>query len=346
MVSPFSYGAFKNKKAIEELAENFVQLTQHGNFTLKVEENAKNPDIKKLQQHYNQLLAQLTEREQNFIAQQNHLEELVAYRTNDLRQINQNLTGFLAEMSTAKEIAEAANQAKSNFLASMSHELRTPLNAILGFSEIMELEILGPINNNAYKSYASSIRTSGQHLLNLINDLLDLSKIEAGQMELRESEIELHAIMQEIYTMAQGMAEKMGVMIKITPPSQFVRIYVDVMKIKQILLNFISNAIKFSETSAIVDFTADIDATGRIFFAVTDQGCGIAAMDIPKIMTPFMQVSNALLANNSSGTGLGLPLAKALAELHGGELELQSTQGKGTHVVLYLPKSRIKQDML
>jgi signal transduction histidine kinase len=247
-----------------------------------------------------------------------------------------------AEVSlrATKEQAEAASQAKSEFLAAMSHELRTPLNAIIGFSEIIKNETLGPVGSVHYRGYAQDINDSGQHLLGLINDILDLSKVESGKEELYEEDTLVPAIIASVLRLVQQRAENDLVAIELDVAAALPLLHADERKVKQILVNLLSNAIKFTEPDGKVTLRAWCDAEGGHVFQVADTGIGIAPENITKVMAPFQQVDGDL-DRRFEGTGLGLPLTQGMVELHGGSLELQSEVGAGTTVTVRFPAERV-----
>ncbi len=244
------------------------------------------------------------------------------------------------KLRQAKEQAESANRAKSEFLANMSHELRTPLNAIIGFSELIELGSRGEAGDLRHSEYARDIRESGHHLLDVINDILDLSKIEFGTEELDEEEIEVAQVIGTALTLVKGRAERGEVRLSLDLPDDLPALRADKRKFKQILVNLLSNAIKFTPTGGEVTLGASCRPDSGWIFQVIDTGIGIAPADIPKAMAPFEQVDGEL-ARKYEGTGLGLPLTKALVEIHGGTLDLQSQVGEGTTVSVRLPAARI-----
>jgi len=242
------------------------------------------------------------------------------------------------ELTSAKLNAELSSRSKSEFLANMSHELRTPLNAIIGFAEIIENEILGPCE--AYKEYASDIRSSGRHLLAIINDILDVSKIESGLLEVHEEQIDVGEVIESVVMMVRSRAQGGAVKLELDVPVELPALSADIRKLKQILLNLLSNAIKFTAPEGTVTVRAWCGTDSGHVFQIKDTGIGIALDDIPRVLTPFQQVSGELNRKHE-GTGLGLPLAKALAELHGGSLDLKSRLGVGTTVTVQLPNSRV-----
>ncbi len=235
----------------------------------------------------------------------------------------------------AKENAEEASRAKSSFLARMSHELRTPLNAIIGFSEFMKEQMAGPLANPKYLEYAGDIHRSGLHLLDLVNDILDLAKVEAGGYELRIEEVDLHAVVERSVSMLALMAEKRGVRIRTEVPVPC-RLAADERALTQILLNLLSNAVKFSHRGANV--TLSVVQDDGVIIVVGDDGIGMRPEDIPKVLEPFGQLAGAETLGEP-GTGIGLPLSKGLVELHCGTLSIESEPGKGTRVTVHFPEA-------
>ncbi len=246
------------------------------------------------------------------------------------------------QVTTAKEQAELADRSKSEFLANMSHELRTPLNAILGFSEVMGNATFGPLGNPKYEEYAKDINDSGRHLLDLINDILDLSKVESGTDELREENIEIHELVGPVMSLVKGRAMKGGDELETEVEDHLPMLRADERKLKQILVNLLTNAIKFTPPGGKVTLRAWCCVEDGYVFQVVDSGIGIALEDIPKALAPFQQIDSAL-NRKYEGTGLGLPLAKRLVELHGGSLDLQSEVGVGTTVTARFPAQRSEQ---
>jgi signal transduction histidine kinase len=265
----------------------------------------------------------------------------------ELRQARDNLERRVAErtaeLARARDAAEAANKAKTGFLANMSHELRTPLNAVIGFAEVLEGEVLGPMGNRRYTDYAKDIRESGRHLLALINDLLDLSKAESGKLELDEREMDPEEAVCQCLGMVQPRAEAAEVLLHSRIPDDLPKIYADERKIKQVLLNLLTNAVKFTPAGGEVSAEVEWDGT-HLRFVVTDAGIGIAQDDLEKILQPFVQVDSSL-NRKYEGTGLGLPLVKSLVELHGGELDIHSEPGQGTRVKVQLPAERVRHSL-
>ena len=242
-----------------------------------------------------------------------------------------------AALNRAKEDAEYANRTKSEFLAHMSHELRTPLNSILGFSEIISQEMLGDVRPQ-YREYSEMILDAGRHLLKLINDVLDLSKIEAGNLEIDDETVDTAMLIGEVLALLAHSAEQNGVQLLIQEPgTESLKVLGDERRLKQILVNLVNNAIKFSPGGE-VRVSAELNQ-GGVCFTIADNGCGIAPADIPIILDPFTQIrDNAHLS--MEGTGLGLNLSKRLTELHGGHLAIESELGRGTVVTVAFPAWR------
>ncbi len=275
------------------------------------------------------------------------IERSVAERTAELSAANAALEDEVAERKmaeeqarTAKDEAVLANRTKSEFLAMVSHELRTPLNAIIGFSEVLVKEMFGPLGEERYQDYASDIRSSGTHLLSLINDILDLSKIEADKYELVEQHIEPSELIQSALRIVKERAEDARISITTDLGSPLPRIFADERAVKQILINLLSNAVKFTPEGGHVTLAARIDETGCFMLSISDTGIGIHKDNLQKVLEPFSQVDSAL-SRKYEGTGLGLALTKCLVELHGGALDLQSELDRGTTVTVTLPKDRI-----
>ncbi|MBL8698948.1 MAG: HAMP domain-containing protein [Alphaproteobacteria bacterium] len=238
--------------------------------------------------------------------------------------------------------AQAANRAKTEFLANMSHELRTPLNAVIGFSEMMEAEMLGPIGRPKYKEFAGDILRSGRHLLAIINDILSLAKSEAGRLVLDVAPVDLPEIIAASGRMMAEAGRSAGVTLSIDATSDLPTIEADPVKVKQVLLNLLSNAIKFTPAGGRVDLTARATGSG-VAIAVRDTGIGMAPEEIPIALAPFGQVDSRL-ARKYEGTGLGLPLTKAFVELHGGTLAIDSARGAGTTVTVTFPFAAAMRD--
>jgi len=237
-----------------------------------------------------------------------------------------------------KDGAIAASRAKSEFLANVSHELRTPLNAIIGFSEVIKTEMFGSLSER-YRTYSSDIYDSGTHLLGLINDILDLSKLEAGQVTLHEEAVDVAATVEACVNLMKEPARKAGVHLSVSLDYDVPYLLADERRLRQILINLLSNAVKFTPEGGDVRLSTKRVADG-VALTVRDTGIGIAAEDIPRALTRFGQVDSKI-SRKHEGTGLGLPLVKHLAELHGGSLTLVSEVNVGTIATVLLPVMRI-----
>jgi signal transduction histidine kinase len=264
------------------------------------------------------------------------ISEELAHERIKLRRMN-------VELIREKRRAEEANQAKSIFLANMSHELRTPLNAILGFSEIIRDKLLGK-DVDRYAAYAADIHRSGSHLLGVVNDILDVTRIEAGKLELREERVTVTALIHRCVITLRELAASSDVHLEGPAHDLGASIYGDKTKLKQILINLLSNAIKFTPPGGRVEIGAEAEPDGDgLRFWVRDTGIGMTGDEIRQALELFRQVDNSL-SRRFEGAGLGLPLAVKLTELHGGRLEVRSSPRRGTTVSVYLPASRIIWD--
>jgi len=241
-----------------------------------------------------------------------------------------------ANLTAAKERAETADKSKTNFLTNMSHELRTPLNAVIGFAEMISGEVLGPVGRPQYKSYATDIVSSGRHLLAIINDILDIAKSEAGTLHIDPKPMSLSTLFEECTAIVRIGCEKAKLRLDVRPPSHSLAIQADHVKTRQILLNLLSNAMKFTPAGGTVSLAVEQPKQDFVDLVVTDTGIGMRAEDIPLALSPFGQIDSRL-ARKYEGTGLGLPLTKILTELHGGELIIDSRPGVGTSVRARLP---------
>jgi two-component system cell cycle sensor histidine kinase PleC len=245
-----------------------------------------------------------------------------------------------AKSDEAARRAEAANLAKSRFLAQMSHELRTPLNAILGFSEVMKSEILGAHSVPTYREYAGDIHDSGEHLLNLINEVLDLSRIEAGRYELNEEPVALAHVADDCHHLIKLRATNREITINERYETDLPKLWADERAVRQICLNLLSNAIKFTPQGGEVWVKVGWTASGGQYLSVRDNGAGIPEEEIPVVLSSFGQGSNAI-KTAEQGAGLGLPIVKGLIDLHGGTFTLRSKLREGTEVIVTFPASRV-----
>jgi len=239
------------------------------------------------------------------------------------------------ELLKARDTAEGANQAKTQFLASMSHELRTPLNAVIGFSEVLNRELYGSLGEARYRDYARLIHESGEHLLGVVNDILDMSKIEAGKFQIVRESFDVASLINSCCDLMRHTAEKSSITLKVDVAPDIPKLAADNRACKQILLNVIANAIKFTKPGGWVRVSAHIEARD-VVFTVADNGIGIADQDLPMLGRPFVQANNSS-DSGQEGTGLGLSVVKGLARLHGGSLELRSKLGEGTTATIALP---------
>jgi signal transduction histidine kinase len=240
-------------------------------------------------------------------------------------------------MKEARAQAELANAAKSEFLANMSHELRTPLNAIIGFAEVVSSELLGPVSDQRQLEYIKDIHSSGLLLLSIINDVLDMSKIEAGKLELAPERVDLRPVIGESIRMVRERARSRALNLVTTVPEGELSVWGDERAIKQITLNLLSNAVKFSHDGGRVDIRAWLDVAGGLMLEVEDFGIGMSDEEIGRALQPFGQAMPTLTKTHG-GTGLGLPIAKGLAEAHDGNLVIESSPGRGTLVRITLPQ--------
>jgi PAS domain S-box-containing protein len=243
-------------------------------------------------------------------------------------------------LTRAKDEADFANRSKSEFLANMSHELRTPLNAIIGFAEIIKDQLFGVVGQPQYVEYAKDIYDSGQLLLSLINDILDMSKIEAGKRMLADITLNIEMIVQSVIRLVAARAKEGKVRLNTHIPASFPCLRGEEKAMKQILTNLLTNAVKFTPEGGSVTLSAMIAEDGRMAISVIDSGIGIAPEDVAVALAPFGQIESAL-SRKHQGTGLGLPLTKALVELHGGTLDVKSQLGSGTTIHLLFPASRV-----
>lgn len=244
----------------------------------------------------------------------------------------------------ARREAEIANRAKSRFLANASHELRTPLNAIIGFSDLLQQQAFGPLGSDRYQGYCEHIYGSGLHLLAIINDLLDLSRIEAGKVTLNETAIRVADLVEECLALLEQKIANGKIQVVQTIPTDCPDLWADERLIRQILLNLISNAVKFTPPSGRVSISATLGATPEdgLNVSVADTGVGISAADLKEITRPFFQAENWLV-QKSEGTGLGLAIAKSFCEAHGGRLSIASSEGRGTVVTMHMPSARLRR---
>lgn len=242
------------------------------------------------------------------------------------------------QLRDAKNQADAANHAKSQFLANMSHELRTPLNSIIGFSEIIAEDMIGGIGNPRYREYASYINSSSMHLLELINDILDISRIEADRIKIEDAPLDVYFAVDSVVSLMKPRFAERSIALEIAIPDGFPLLLADGRYIRQILINLLSNSVKFTDDGGKVSVGAHLDGSA-ICLTVSDNGIGIAEQDIPGVLEPFGQVADSW-SRNHEGIGLGLSITRRLAELHGAKMSIHSKPGEGTTVSILFPPDR------
>ena len=278
-----------------------------------------------------------------FKKREDDLERMVEERTRELKQEVADRKQAENEAREARDQAEEANQAKTHFLANMSHELRTPLNAIIGYTDMIIHQVLGPLGSpgtEKYEGYIGNVNESGQLLLGIINDILDLSSIEVGKAKLNEEKMAVDDVINAAWRLVKQPSEKGLLDIVMKIDNKLPLLYADERLFKQTLLNLFSNAVKFTPEGGRITVKAGVEKSGSIVITVTDTGIGIASTDIKKVLSPFGQVDGEL-SRKYHGTGLGLPLSKTFMELHGGTLDIKSKKGSGTTVSLRFPSERV-----
>ncbi len=262
------------------------------------------------------------------------------YAYDELKRQHRLVEETTQELMRARDQAETADRTKSAFLATMSHELRTPLNAIIGFSEMLTQEVFGPLGSTRYKDYCQSICESGRHLLSVINDVLDISKIEAGKLELHCEEVDLPELLEFCARLVRSKVLEGGVELEVVPTREALPVIsADPVKLKQVVLNLLSNALKFTPQGGKVSLAASTGGDNGVTLRVSDTGIGMTEEELEVALQPFQQVDNSH-TRKYEGTGLGLPLAKGLVEQHGGVLNIESQSGRGTCVSIWLPLGR------
>lgn len=289
-------------------------------------------DITQIKQHQDKLM----ESERRLMATIHDLS--LARRSEEER--SDELVELNRKYMKETERAEAANRAKSEFLANMSHELRTPLNAVIGFSELMEGRLFGPMGSPRYEEYARDINSSGKYLLGVINDILDMSKIEAGQFSMDREEIDLCPLIRETVRVVSLQAAQKSITVE-TQIADSMTLFADRRAVKQIVINLLSNAVKFTGEGGRISVRAR-NASGALTLSIEDNGCGIPKDALGKLGRPFEQVQNQF-SKNHAGSGLGLAISRSLAELHGGALKIRSTEGVGTIVSVRIPVKKVER---
>ena len=306
---------------------------------LPVKTEETDSSISRIAQRYNDLVEQLENLTQE-------IERHVNTRTSKKSRINNSLANEvmdrkIAEYALAEALQQArmANKAKSTFIANMSHELRTPLNSIIGFSEIMEQGLFGDINNERYADYVNDIHESGTHLLSLINDILDLSKIEAEAMTLDESDADVPELVQYSINLVKNLVERKDISLIVEIPEDCPKLKCDHMRVSQVLINLMSNAIKFSPKDSEIKLRILVEDNNAMTMIVSDKGRGIPKESLEKIFEPFTQVEDSS-TRHIEGTGLGLALVQSFVEMHDGRIGIESIVGTGTDIYIYFPTER------
>ncbi len=271
-------------------------------------------------------------------------EETLRRRSWELEQEVERARKTSVELIMTKEQAEAANRAKSVFLANVSHELRTPLNAIIGFSSIMSDQMFGPIGHDKYREYLKDIRSSSEHLSDVLGEVLDLAKIEAGQFQMEEEYVDVPRMLRESQALIAGQASQKSIGIDLDIPDSMPLLFGDRLRLKQSVLNLLTNAVKFtSDGSDNVVLATGPTPDGGLFISVEDRGIGIPEEEQEIIFSPFVRSSTAL-SRNHEGTGLGLSLVKAFVDMHDGNISVISAPPRGTRFIINIPKTRVKQE--
>jgi signal transduction histidine kinase len=288
---------------------------------------------------FNHMLEQIEAQHGELVMYRAQLEQLVQERTAQLQDANIQLQGTVAELRESKADLEAANRTKSAFLANMSHELRTPLNAIIGFSQIMVARMFGPLGDPRYETYVSDISQSASHLIDVISEILDMTRVETGKLELHEATAEVRTLIDDALRIVAPLMRVKGLHLEAPAlPTPGPQLNCDPVRVRQILINLLANAVKFTNQDGTV--TIRVRSEDGLHIDITDTGIGIPKADLDRVLTPFGQVENAY-ARQHQGAGLGLSLSKSLMEHHQGTLELDSELGKGTRVSLHFPASRL-----
>ena len=325
-------------RPLRHLAAVMEQVSRNKDFAVRAEPTTAD-ELGTVIDGFNGMLSEIEGQHRELEGYRTRLEQQVAERTAALSLSNRQLQQTIDALRLTNQQAEAASRAKSDFLANISHELRTPLNAIIGFSDMMRAEILGPLENKTYRDYANDIHFSGAHLLDIINDILDIVRLEAGKAQFNEEAVSIEEVVRETIRLSAPLAEKGGVRILWAGAGVLLPdLRCDRVRLREMLLNLLSNAVKFTPPGGRVEIAAEL--SDGLSLVVADTGIGIKPEDIPRVLTPFGQVAS-VYSRRHQGTGLGLTLTKAMVEQHGGTLSLTSVPEAGTTVRLNFPAGRI-----
>jgi len=298
-----------------------------------------NDEIGELIAGFNEMLGRIESQHKELSVYRAHLEKLVHERTAQLESANEQLQGTVAALRQSRDELAAANESKTTFMANMSHELRTPLNAIIGFSEVMSRKVFGPLGNERYEEYAKDISSSGSHLLGIIGQILDMTRLEAGKMVIECRPTNLRELVDEALTIVGPALEEKEIDLRLTFPEEpHFQLECDPVRVRQVIINLLSNAAKFTDRHGRVAISVEIE--GDLFIRISDTGIGIAEENLDRVLIPFAQVEKAY-AREHHGAGLGLSLSKGLVEQHGGTLSIASTPGVGTTVTISFPAERL-----
>lgn len=329
-------------RPISALAASMREITERHDYSVRASKTSED-ELGDLVEGFNHMLAEIQARHRELNAYKDGLESVVTERTSELEKSNRKLVVAVNTLAGEKHKAEAANRAKSQFLANMSHELRMPLNAIIGFSEVMKDEMFGPLGTEKYKEYAKLVNSGGAHLLAIVNDVLDMSRIEVGRVELSDDHVELDELYEDVRKLMSMATQKKNIALEIGELSpEAPHTCCDRLRLRQVLLNLLGNAVKFTPENGTIRIDTEFPVNGGVKIAVSDTGIGIPEDQLAHVLEPFGQVEDAY-SREHGGAGLGLPISKALIEQHGGTLTLTSERGVGTTLTIFLPEDRIER---
>lgn len=323
---------------ITHLAGVMQQVRAEKAYSRRAERKA-NDELGQLITGFNQMLEQIEAQHRELELYRKRLEGLVGERTIQLQEANTKLQMTVADLQVSKNELERTNRYKSEFLANMSHELRTPLNAIIGFSELMVEKVFGPLGDPHYEQYVRDISRSAEHLVGIIGDILDMTRMESGMLELEEEVVEVDGLIEDVMRIMAPLVRSKELRLDWSPQTPGLpMLRCDPQRVRQVLINLLSNATKFTEAGGTILIHVSVD--DDLTIVISDTGIGIAEADLKRVMTPFAQVENSM-SRKYQGTGLGLSLSKTLMEHHQGTLSLASRLGEGTSVTLRFPGARL-----